>query len=269
MSAVGAHLAPSLSVVRRDLLLAWSYRLQFMTGIFSGFISLALFYYVSRLVRVEQFTPDAYFAFAAIGIVIATVTYATIQLPQMTLQQELVAGTFERILLAPWGSAAAIVSLLVYPTLYALITVVGLLSIGAAVFGLDLQWSTVPLAAPVAVMSVLAFAPFGVLLLASVVVLKKPPPGASYVVAGLALIAGLYFPVELLPGWLRWMSEVQPMTPAVELLRSSLVGQSLSDPVWLHLTKLAVFAAVAFPLSLIGLRAALRRSRRRGTILEY
>jgi ABC-2 type transport system permease protein len=269
MNAAGRHLRPATAVVRRDLLLAWSYRAQFVTGVFSGFVSLSIFYYISRLVRVEQFSPSDYFAFVTVGIVVFTVVNATLQSPEGALRQELVAGTFERMLLAPSGSAVPIVSLLIYPALYALITVTALVGIAAAIFGLELQWSTVPLGFLVAALSLLAFAPFGVLLLASVVLIKRAPPGANYLLAGLSLVAGLYFPVVLLPDWIQWASEVQPLTPAVELLRSTLVGQPLSDPAWLSLTKLAVFAAVALPLSVAALKAALRVSRRRGTILEY
>jgi len=269
MSAVRGHMQPAMAVVKRDLLLSWSYRLQFVTGIFSGFVSLAVFYYISRLVRVEEFSPEAYFAFAAIGIVIFTVLTSTLQIPQTTLRQELVAGTFERFLLAPWSSAVTVAALLVFPALYALTSVIGLIGVGAAVFGLQLSWATVPLALPIAILSLLAFAPFGVLLLASVIRIKKAPPGANYMIAGLSLIGGLYFPIALLPGWLRWASEAQPLTPAVELLRSTLVGQSLADPAWLSLGKLFAFALVALPASIFVLRRAIDAGRLSGTILEY
>jgi ABC-2 type transport system permease protein len=269
MSSTVRYLRPAAAVVKRDFLIAWSYRVQFVTGLFSGFVTLATFYYISRLVRVEQFSPGEYFAFVAIGVVIFTVVTATLQLPQMTLRQELIAGTFERMLLAPGGTTTAITALLLYPALYALLTVAALVCLGAAAFGLDLQWSTVPAAVPIAILSLLAFAPFGVLLLASVVLIKRAPPGASYVVVGLSLVAGLYFPVSLLPGWIEWASDVQPLTPAAELLRNTLVGRPLEDPVWVPLLTLAAFALIALPLSIAALKAAVRSSRRRGTILEY
>lgn len=269
MSTVRRHILLSGAIVRRDLLLAWSYRAQFVTGVFSGFISLAVFYYISQLVRVPEFNSSEYFAFAAIGILIFTIVNATLQLPQASLRQELVAGTFERILLAPWGSAAAIVSMLIYPTLYALVTTGGLLCIAAVVFGLELQLSTAPLAIPVAVIGLLAISPFGILLLAIMIVSKRTPPGANYIIAGLSLVAGLYFPVALLPGWIRWTSDVQPLTPTVELLRGTLSGQPLADPAWVLIATLLVFALVFLPITIWGLRRALNISRRRGTILEF
>jgi ABC-2 type transport system permease protein len=270
MSAVvSRYVIPMTAVVRRDLQLAWSYRLQFVTGLFTDFFSLALFYYISRLVRVKEFSPDEYFAYVAIGVVVFTIITATLLVPQTTIRQDLVAGTFERNLLAPRGSTIATVSTLVYPALYALFTMTAVVFIAAGIFGLDLHWSTVPLAFPIAILGLLAFAPFGILLVSSVVLFKRAPPGANYVIAGLALVAGLYFPATLLPGWIEWASQVQPLTPAAELLRNTLTGQALSEDAWVFVAKLVGFAAIALPVSVIALRAAMQAARKRGTILEY
>jgi ABC-2 type transport system permease protein len=114
-----------------------------------------------------------------------------------------------------------------------------------------------------------AFAPFGILLQASVVIGKKAPPGTNYLIVGIAFISGLYFPVALLPGWVQWMSEVQPFTPAVNLLRWSLVGQPLAESAWVETAKLAGFAVVMVPVAIAVMAAMLRQSRRRGTILEF
>ena len=65
------------------------------------------------------------------------------------------------------------------------------------------------------------------LLFAAMVVRYKQAPGAAYVLAAISLVAGFYFPPSLLPWWLGWASDVQPFTPAVDLLRHLLVGQPL------------------------------------------
>ncbi|MGH7557636.1 MAG: ABC transporter permease [Gemmatimonadota bacterium] len=269
MSAVALHIRPAFAVVKRDFLVAWSYRIRFITGLIGSIAPLIVFYYVSRLVQVDAFSPGEYFAFVTVGILIHEILTATLNIPHMMLRQELVAGTFERMLLAPGGTITSIVALMVYPALYSLVTVTALVGAASILFGLDIEWSTVPLALPLALLSLLAFAPFGMLLLAAVVVGKKAPPGTTYLLMGMTLIAGLYFPVTLLPDWIQWASEVQPFTPAVELLRWALAGQALIDPAWLSVTKLVAFATVAMPVSLAAMSAALRLSRRRGTILEY
>ena len=58
--------------------------------------TLALFYFVSRLVAADRLgSPDEYFAFVAVGLVIISVLHSALGLAE-TLQRELVAGTFER-----------------------------------------------------------------------------------------------------------------------------------------------------------------------------
>ena len=135
-------------------------------------------------------------------------------------------------------------------------------------FGLDLRWETVPLAIPAAALGALAFAPFGLLMTALVVLFKQTNAGATLVITGVTLLAGVYFPVALLPNWIEWASQVQPFTPAVDLLRNLLVGTDLSDSSWVLLLKLFGFTVLTLPLSLICLRAAVARSRRQGTIIE-
>ncbi|MDP8909393.1 MAG: ABC transporter permease, partial [Chloroflexota bacterium] len=98
---------------------------------------------------------------------------------------------------------------------------------------------------------------------------KQAAVGVSWVLALISLIAGLYFPVELLPDGIRWMSEVQPFTPATDLVRHVLVGTPIRDPVWVNLVKIVGFAVVTFPIGLWAVAQGVRIGRRRGTIIEY
>jgi ABC-2 type transport system permease protein len=259
-----------LAVLKRDFRLALSYRLRFFTQLLGAFFSLTLFYYLSRLVQVRAFeSSDAYYAFAVIGLIILQVLNSTLATPPGTLRQELVAGTFERIVLSPFGAVGSAISMMVFPFVYALVTGVAMLGFASVAFGLDVEWATVPLVVPVAVLGALSFAPFGMLLLAMVLVVKQVAAGTTWIIAGISLIAGLYFPVTLLPNWIEWASDVQPFTPAVDLMRHLLVGTELTDPVWLDVARLAGFATLLLPLSVWTLKRALQVSRRRGTIIEY
>jgi ABC-type multidrug transport system permease subunit len=96
---------------------------------------------------------------------------------------------------------------------------------------------------------------------AGVLVFKQTNAGAAFVVTGLSLVAGLYFPVSLLPGWIEWAAEVQPCTPAVDLLRNVLVGTPLRESAALSLGKLLAFAGIALQLATLALGRAIRHSR--------
>jgi ABC-2 type transport system permease protein len=270
VTAVAQSAAAAGAIFKRDLLMFMSYRSRMFTTLFTTAVSLTLFYYISRLVSSDAVgTPDEYYAFVVVGLIIFGVLTSTLVTPVGTLRAELQAGTFERMVLSPFGAVRSIASLLIFPLVLSLTT--GLISLAYAgiVFGLDLHWPTVPLALPVAALGALAFAPFGLAMAAAVVVFKQTNAGATLLITAITLLAGVYFPVELLPNWIQWASEVQPFTPAVDLLRHLLVDTPLKESAAVELGKLVGFALLTMPLALLLLRAAIGRARRRGTIIEY
>jgi ABC-2 type transport system permease protein len=268
--AVGLYAGAAAAVVKRDFLLMTSYRFRFVTQLLSAFFGLTLFYYISRLVHVGNgISSDEYYAFAVTGLMTLQVINSTLTTPSMTLRQELVAGTFERFATSPFGPVGGIVSMMLFPLLYTLAIVFSMLIFAGLVFGMELNWPTVPLSLPLGVLAALSFAPIGVLVIAGVMLVKQAAAGTSWIVAGISLVGGLYFPVTLLPDWIQWMSDVQPFTPAVDLMRYVLLGLDVGGSPWLDLAKLLLFVVVLGPISLLALRRAVQISTRRGTIIEY
>lgn len=270
MSLALAYLDGAGAILRRDIALFASYRMRLLSQVLGIVFSLTLFYYLSRIVSVRVFpSPDAYFAFVVVGLIVLRVLTSSFQTTAGTLRHELVAGTFERMVVSPFGAVAGVLSLLVFPFLLTLTLGVLSLALGAIVFGLEIQWGTAPLAVPVAVLGTMSFAPFA-LVIAAIALLFKQAAGATGVLLALiSLVAGLYFPVAVLPDWIEWASEVQPFTPAVELLRHLLVGTEMAEPAGRALVKLAAFAAVLTPPAIWMVSRAIRICRRRATITEY
>ena len=210
---------------------------------------------------------DDYFAYVAVGLVIVSVLHSGLGVAT-TLQSELVAGTFERLLLSPFGPVLATMSMTLFPMTRALLMSVWTLTIAAIVFGLDLQWSTAWLALPLGLICAVAFAAIALAIAAAVVAFKRAP-GIGFVLAGIALVSGVYFPVDMLPAWIEWVSQVQPFTPAVNLLRHVLVGLPMPGPAWEYLLKLAGFTLVTLPIAGWAIGRAVLYAQRRGTLLEY
>jgi ABC-2 type transport system permease protein len=262
------HLSAAVALFRRDATVFASYRWRLVTQYVGVLFSLAIFFYISRLVRVDAFrSPGSYFAYAAVGVMILQVLQSTLDVPT-TVRQELVAGTFERLAVSPFGPVASVLSLFLFPVVSAIVTMLVTLALCAVVFGLEPTWAQVPLAIPVAAVGALALGAVALLFVAMVVRFKQAP-GAAYVLAGISLVAGFYFPVALLPAWIRWASDVQPFTPAVELLRHLLVGQPLHGSAWGDVARLVGFTAALLPLGMAALALAIERSRRLGTLTEY
>ncbi len=252
------------------MLLYRSYRTRFISTLITALVGVTLFYYVSRLINSPEVgSPDDYFGFVVVGTMTLEILTSTLTAPIGSLRAEMIAGTFERIVVSPFGPVPTIFSMTLFPVLLGLLTSFITLVFAVVVFGLALNFPDAILAFPVAVLAAFSFAPFGMLLAAVVMIVKQTNAGAGLIVTGVSLIAGLYFPVSLLPDWIQWASEVQPFTPAAELLRYLLIGTPLDNPAVVDVLKLVGFTVVMMPLSAVALRGAVRRSRRSGTITEY
>jgi ABC-2 type transport system permease protein len=258
-----------LAILRRDWHIFMTYRFRLIEQVLASVGMILIFNFTAKLVHVPQFqTRGQYFAFVVIGIVSLQVVTSTLTVPPGAVRQELVAGTFERLVLSPFGAVMSTISMMVFPVILTILMSTFTISLAAIGFGMPIHFATLPFALPVAILAALAFMPFGIAIAAATLAFKQAMGATTYVIAAIGLVAGFYFPVALLPGWIRWTSEVQPFTPAVDLIRNVLVGTPLPEAAWLDVAKLVGFAAL-IPLSAALLTAAVELGRKRGTITEY
>jgi ABC-2 type transport system permease protein len=259
-----------LGTCRRDLAIFRTYPLRPLSLIFSQIVSLTLFYYISRLVRSHDFaTPQLYYAYVVIGMATLAVLSSCLASPVLQLRQEILTGTFERFVLSPFGPVRGVLSLMVFPLLLAYVTSLFTIAFAGVVFHVQLQWSTAALAIPIALLGAVSFAPFGLLMATGTILFKQTRGGTTFAITLVTVVSSIYFPTVLLPHWLSWLANIQPFTPAVELLRHELIGYPLTESVSASLAKLVLFPAVLMPLTAWLLDSAVELARRRGTIVEY
>ena len=256
------------AVVRRDMRIFLSYRFRWLTRILGTLLTLTTFYYVSKLARADAVGSHAsYFAFLLVGIVALPVLTGAMTVAQF-VRQELVAGNFERLIVSPTGPVIGILAMLIFPLAFALLLAAITMALGIALFGVHVELGGIPLTLGVMALGCIAFASIGLLFVAALIAFKSAA-GVTWVIAGLGLVGGVYFPISLFPGWIRWAGSVQPLTPTIELLRHLLVGTPLAHAAWADWLKLGAFAAVLLPVATYILSQALKLSRAQGTIMEY
>lgn len=270
MSTVAAYGRAALGVFKRDLLIYMSYRGRLPGQVIAVGFTISFAYYISRLVSSPEFpTPDDYFVFIVAGLITVRFLLFSFSALSNAIRQELVAGTFERMVTSPFGATAGVTSMFLFP--FTLATVIGLLSVlfAAIAYGMPVDWSTLPLALPVAALIGLSVLPLTLLIAALVIAFKQAAAASRFVALGISVVSGFYFPVELLPGAVRWLADVQPFTAVVSLLRHVMVDAPLGEPVTLSIVKVLAFALVMLPLSLVGLHKVIEFGRRRATLIEY
>lgn len=260
--------------VRRDLLIAWSYRLAFVTDVMSMAAQAFVFSIVGQLVDPAQLpsydgSQTTYMEFVAIGLVLNLVITLLLDRVANAIRQEQVIGTLESLLTTPTRTATIQIGSAAFEFLWVPVRATLFLLAIALGFGLDLHTSGILPAAAV----LFAFVPFvwglGLVSAATMLTFRRGGGGAAAVAALLGLASGAFFPVELLPGWLSWTTVVNPIAIALDGIREGLLGGADWTQTWPAVLTLAPMSAAALAAGVLAFRLALKRERRLGTLGLY
>jgi ABC-2 type transport system permease protein len=266
----------TLSIVaaflRRDFRVNISYRVSFAFQSVSIVFELALFFYLSRVVNEADFTGQGlsggYFAYAAVGLALLTMVQVSLSSFTYKLREEQTTGTLEALMTTPTSPTVIVLSSAVYDLIRATATGLVLLGTAVVIFGLRLDLDPASIGvATVALIGCLAlFASLGVAVAAFTMVFKRGTMLLALVVTGLALLGGVYFPIEVLPDPIEWVASALPFTWSLDVFRAALLGGAV-DPA--QLAGLFASAMVLLPLALLLFTAAVRRARQTGTLGQY
>jgi ABC-2 type transport system permease protein len=210
---------------------------------------------------------SGYFSFALTGVAMAMLLQRGVRGFSDTVRRGQLDGTLEALFAQPmrdwevvtWDGVLHFIGAAARLALYA---IAGML-LGAPLANANWLATFV-----VIVLAVLAFCPIG-LIAAAVTLLWYRDPVTLVVSVASTLLAGVYYPVEVLPLPLRALSQAIPLTHALGALRGALFdGRSLLD-LWWPILVLSAFTLVFGPISAAVFSAAARRARRLGTLSRY
>jgi ABC-2 type transport system permease protein len=258
------------AIVWRDYLTRRSYRLAFTLDIFSGALTLAVYYFISRFFthpeRSELNHAPNYFAFAAAGILVAgMITTASVELV-MRVREEQLTGTLETLIGHPVSGSELGLGLVGFPFSFAFVRAVIFFVIVSAWMGLDLQrvsWTGVIV---VLLATATVFAPIAIAAAAVVLVVKRAEAVVALLIGVAIVFSGSVFPLSALPGWLQPVAKLLPPHIGFDGVRNALFrGEG-----WvLDSVKLVAIAAILTPIAAAIFGLALRRAQRSGSLGEY
>ena len=261
---------------RRDLLVTWSYKLQFFTDWINLIGQVVVFYFVSGLVNpnaVPSFGGQqaSYLQFVTIGIAVTSFLQVSLARVTAAIRNEQLQGTLETLLLTPTAPATFQLGSAMYEIAYVPIRVVLFLGFAAVVFGVHYTVAGLPEAVAV----LMVFVPFvwglGVISAAATLTYRR---GTSFVGAGasaLTITSGAYFPTSAFAGFpiLAALAKLNPITLALNAIRDALLGGAGWGPTLKAIAVLLPVAGITLAAGVWAFRAALRREQRRGTLGLY
>jgi len=137
------------------------------------------------------------------------------------------------------------------------------------VLGLDLghaNWLSVVLAVPLVIA---AFSGLGLLAAGTTMLVRRLNPVAMIIGSLSFFLSGVLYPVSVLPGWLRAVGALLPLTHALAVLRGALLVGSGPAALAHSFVALLVFAGVLAPVGFGVFAFALRRARIDGSLSHY
>jgi len=268
---VALVLTSALAFVRRELATYASYRAKLVLGLASLVLSLVTFSFVGKVVAgagrgfVEQYGMS-YSSFAVVGIFVHSLAISGLHSFRSAVRREQLQGTLELLLTTRLPSPVLVVLAGAGELAITVLGGAALMAGGAALIGLDLRFS--PSLAGALALYLLVMCGVG-LASAGVIMVSKEGEPISWAVSGAAgLLGGVYFPVDMLPGWLQAAAHVLPTTHALAVARYGAQGAPAPGSAG-SLSFLAVSAAASLVVGLAVLEWGCRRARNAGTLGHY
>jgi ABC-2 type transport system permease protein len=176
-------------------------------------------------------------------------------------------GTIEYTFMAPLSRPIHLFGMGAFAIVYGVIRAVLLFGVVALFF--DLNLSHANFAAALVVLLVASISFIGIGMMTAVLPLISPEKGTQlgFIAQGLLLVvSGVYYPVEVLPQWMQWISVISPATYALDGMRDAIIDgdgiTSMGDEIW----PLVVIGIVSVPLGLEVFRRGERYAKRHGKL---
>jgi ABC-2 type transport system permease protein len=274
LSRLRADVAKLPAFVRRDFLVAWSYRAAFVSDLVNLTGQVLLFAFLGKLIRSDTLptyggNEVSYLEFASIGIALSVFVQFGLSRVGQAVRGEQLMGTLESVLMTPTAPTTIQLGSVSFDFLYLPLRTAGFLLVTALLFGLDF----VAGGALAALLLLLAFIPFvwglGVMSAALLLTFRR---GGGVVGLGAILLSfssGTYFPLELLPGWVEATADFNPIALTVDGMRDALLGGVGLGETLRTLAGLLPLSLASLALGVAAFRLSLRRERRLGTLGLY
>ena len=259
--------------MRRDLKTALSYPLAFVLSLGGIFFSVVMWFFFSRMISgadissLEKYGND-YFSFVIVGL--ALQNYLSVAMGGLTksIRESQVLGTLEMLLSSPTSLHVIIFSSSVGPFLLTTLRM-AVFFLFSIMMGKTFNCNSPEVVLLVVLLSITSFSVFGIISAAVILVLKRGNPFNLLIGASSSLLAGIFYPVEVLHPWLQTLAWFLPVTHSVEAMRVlMLTGGGFMDVsgqvVWL-----AIFSMIAMPFSLWVFGIGVRRATKDGSLAHY
>ncbi|MGB2631049.1 MAG: ABC transporter permease [Candidatus Omnitrophota bacterium] len=274
MKTFFSELQKILLFLKKDIRLELSYKLSFMLRVLSIGLFCLVFFFLARMLgesqikTLEKYNGD-YFAFALIGM--AFYSFFTVLLNSFSsrLREEQLTGTLEAIFTAPVRVPTFLAGISILSLARGFISVAIFFGVGIFVLKAGVAMSDLPVFCVTLLLCTVNFLSIGIIASSFILVFKRGNPVNWFLETVFLLAGGVIYPVSVLPGWIQKISNVLPMTYALQALRATLIPGADTAGTGHEITKLLAGAVILLPIAIIMFWSAMNIVKKRGTLAHY
>jgi ABC-2 type transport system permease protein len=176
-------------------------------------------------------------------------------------------GTIEYTFMAPFSRVAHLGGMGLFAIVYGLVRAAFLFGAVALFFDLDLDRANY--LGALVLLAVTSVSLVGIGMMCAVLPLISPEKGVQLAFIGqglLLVVSGVYYSVDILPGWMQALAIISPATYALEGSRRVILEGAGLTAVWPQLWPLLISGAVCVPVGLLVFRVGERYAKRHGKL---
>lgn len=223
---------------------------------------------VNPLAVIAPYVPDVkgvvggehnYFDFIAPGLLMMIVMMGAMTGIPRAISHEKEIGTFDGILAAPVSDISIIFGKTIAQTVRGFIQGIIVMGIAILVFGVHIQIASIPLAFGLLFLGIFSFIGLGILLTS----LANNEETATILMTVLQFpmmfLTGVFFPIQQMPWFMQALSNLLPLTYAVEAMRKVMILNAGIMDVLPEIAILVVFGAIMLAIAIPVFRRSMTR----------
>ena len=263
MFSVAHELKASYAFVERNFFLTrryWGWEIAFLVYSVAGALSISL-------IGADQGNPELLLSLI-VGAVFWNYLSVVFSWIAETIAWERWEGTLEYTMMAPIRRSTHLLGCVAYAMLFGLIHTAAIL-VAVLVFFPDLSFASANLGTIAAFMVLGSFSFVGLAMIVATLPLLFVERGgqmAFTLQSVLLLVSGVYYSIDVLPGWMQGVSHLSPATYAIDGVRKGLIDGVPLTQLWGDVWPLLVMGVVFIPLGLWAFGAAERYAKRTGKL---
>jgi ABC-2 type transport system permease protein len=263
MTALSHELKASYAFIERNFFLSrryWGWEIAFLVYSAAGALSISL-------IGAQQADPRLLLTLL-VGAIFWNYLSVVFSWIAETIQIERWEGTLEYTMMAPIRRSTHLLGAVAYAMIFGLVHTAAII-VAVLLFFPNLSFANANLGTIAGFMVLGSFSFVGLAMVVAILPLLFVERGAQMAFtmqSVLLLVSGVYYSIDVLPGWMQVISHLSPATYAIDGVRTGLIDGVPLTALWGDIWPLLVMGALFIPFGLWAFSAAERYAKRTGKL---